>query len=415
MRIQLHLFSLVLLVALLGSCDGSGGGGDVPRIIQGTGVDRIDNAMNDVMNRHAPPGISVAVVRDGKLVAAKAYGSADLAGTQPLRPDALFRVASVSKPVTGIAVLRGVEDGLIDPDRAVFEILARYRPEMGADPRLPLMKVRHLLHHTGGWDLYDYPDDPLFRSKEIADSLGVALPPDPVTLVRWVAMQPLAFDPGADFSYTNIGYVILGRVIEESTGFGYEDFVRQFVLEPAGITTARLGGITRAERAVGEVEYESFQNEIWKSIFDGVSVVPEPAYGGINLSGFDASSAWLFSAVDLVRLAAAADGDTAYPDVLSPESVEFMTTIGTPIGTQSLGVAWFLGTDASGEVNRWDHSGGMPGTTAYLTRLPDGVIVSVLSNTARNADFFRDLLEGVLAAVQGITDWPDTDLFAQYP
>ena len=105
-------------------------------------------------------------------------------------------------------------------------------------------------------------------------------------------MQPLAFDPGTGFAYTNIGYVTLGRVIEETTGFGYEDFVERFVLQPAGITTARLGGITRAERAAGEVEYESFRNSIWRSVFDGETVVSEPAYGGLNLAGFDASSAW---------------------------------------------------------------------------------------------------------------------------
>lgn len=104
-------------------------------------------------------------------------------------------------------------------------------------------------------------------------------------------MQPLAFDPGADFAYTNIGYVTLGRVIEASTGFDYEDFVRRFVLVPAGITRARLGRISRAERATDEVEYESFRNSIWTSVFDGTTIVPEPAYGGINLIGFDASSA----------------------------------------------------------------------------------------------------------------------------
>jgi CubicO group peptidase (beta-lactamase class C family) len=243
--------------------------------------------------------------------------------------------------------------------------------------------------------------------------LGAALPLDTATLVRWVAMQPLAFDPGTSFAYTNIGYVTLGRVIEESTGFGYEDFVRRFVLEPAGITTARLGGITRAERAPGEVEYESFRNAIWRSVFDGETVVAEPAYGGLNLAGFDASSAWLFSAIDLVRLAAATDGDDAYPDIISRQSFEFMTAVGTPAGTQPIGVAWFLGRNAAGNVNRWDHSGGMPGTTSYLARLPSGIIIAVISNTAREQAFFSDLVNGVIRAVEGIRDWPEADLFTR--
>jgi len=414
MTIPSRVLSFALFAALLSSCGGSGGGDPPPVVIRGTGVERVDTAMNDIMDRYAPPGISVAVVHNGRLVIANAYGTADLAGTQALRPDHLFRVASVSKPVTGIAVLKAIEDGLLDPDAAAFDILASYLPATGADPRLPLMTVRNLLHHTGGWNFYDYPDDPLFRNKEIADALGTALPLDSATLVRWVALQPLAFDPGTEFAYTNIGYVTLGRVIEMSTGFGYEDFVRQFVLGPAGVTRARLGGMTRAERLANEVEYESFQNSIWKSVFDGVTVVPEPAYGGINLVGFDASSAWLFSVVDLVRLAAATDGDDAYPDILSRQSIEVMTAVGTPVGSQPLGVAWFLETDAAGNVVGWDHSGGMPGTTSYLARMPSGVIVAVVSNTAREQDFFRDLVIGLRTAVEGITDWPLTDLFPQY-
>ena len=407
------LASLVMSAALLTGCGGSGGGSGPPGAIEGDGVERIDIAMNDIMDRYAPPGIAVAVVRDGKLVVANAYGTADLAGAVALRPDNLFRVASVSKPVTGIAALKAVEEGLLDPDAAAFEILARYLPATGADPRLPLIKVRHLLHHSGGWDFYGHPDGPLFRSGEIAAALGEPLPLDTAALVRWVATQPLAFDPGTDFAYTNIGYVALGRVIEETTGFGYEDFVRRFVLEPSGISTARLGGITRAERVSGEVEYESFRNSIWRSVFDGETVVSEPAYGGLNLVGFDASSAWLFSVIDLARLAAATDGNDAYPDIISRQSFEFMTAVGTPAGTQPIGVAWFLGRNGAGNVNRWDHSGGMPGTTSYLARLPSGVIVAVVSNTAREQDFVNDLINGLIRAVDGITEWPQADLFAQ--
>jgi CubicO group peptidase (beta-lactamase class C family) len=402
--------------SLLTACGGSGDSTSPPIVVQGVGVERIDAAMNAVMSRHAPPGIAVAVARNGALVFANAYGSADIAGTEPLRPDHLFRIASVSKPVTGIAALRAVDEGLLDPDAAAFEVLSSYLPQSGADPRIAQITVRNLMHHTSGWNIWDYPDDPLFRSKEISSTLGVPMPITPQDLTRWVATQPLAFDPGTAFAYTNIGFVVLGRVIEQSTGYAYEDFVHRFVMEPAGITQAQLGGITRAERRPNEVEYESFQNSIWTSVFDGVSSVSEPAYGGINLVGFDASSAWLMSAVDLVKLVAAADGDSAYPDVISQESFELMKTVGTPTGVMPLiGVAWYLGTDGSGNIVKWDHAGGMPGSTAYVTRLPSGVIFAVVSNTSRDAPFFDDLAVGMTNAVEGITVWPNTDLFPQFP
>jgi CubicO group peptidase (beta-lactamase class C family) len=409
------LFSSVVLVLLITACGGGGGGGgSAPVAVEETGVDRIDSAMRDIMSRYAPPGIAVTVVRSGKLVFAEAYGSADLAGTDPLRPDHLFRVASVSKPITGIAALRAVEEGLLDVDARVFDILASFLPADGADPRIGDITVWHLMHHTGGWDLWGYPDDPLFRSKEIAEDLGAPMPLTPQDLTRWLAKQPLAFAPGSDFNYTNIGFIALGRVIEQSTGFLYEDFVRRFVLGPAGIATARLGGATRDEKLPGEVEYESFRDRIWKSVFDGVTVVDEPAYGGINLLGFDASSAWVISAVDMARLAAATDGDPDYPDILTRDSFRDMTRVGTPEGTTPLGVAWFLGTNAIGNTLEWNHSGGMPGTSSLLARLPSGVIVALVTNTARDGNFFSDLSGGLIDAVNGITDWPETDLFARY-
>lgn len=405
---------LLAVAAVCGGCGGSDGSG-APAPIHGNGVERIDSAMNDVMNRHAPPGISVAVGRNGKLVFAKAYGHANLAGTEALTPSHLFRVASVSKPVTGIAVLRAAEQGLLTFDQKAFDILSTFLPASGADPRIGDIEVWHLMHHTGGWNLYDYPSDPLFRTLEVAQAVNSSMPPDPQALSRWIAKQPLAFDPGSSFAYTNIQFVLLGRVLEQVSGMAYEDFVQQYVLQPAGITRARLGGISAAERLPGEVEYESFSNAIWKSVYDGTTVVPEPAYGGLNLLGFDASSAWVFSAVDLVKLASASDGDPAYPDIISAQSFDTMTERGTPPGTTAIGVSWFLELNAAGDARAWNHSGGMPGTISLLARLPSGVIVAAITNTARNQNFTNDLFDGVIQAVNGISEWPDVDLFSNYP
>jgi CubicO group peptidase (beta-lactamase class C family) len=399
---------------LLGACGGGGGGhGDGGSVVvEGTGPERIDAAVAAIRSQAALPGVAVAVVRNGELVIARAYGSADIAGEEPLTPAHLFRVASVSKPITGIAILTAAEEGLLNLQAPAFEVLKAYRPQPGeADPRLGEITVWHLLHHTPGWDLWDYPRGPLFRSKEIADEETVPSPPGPAALVRWVARQPLAFAPGSRFHYTNIGFVALGRVIEESTGYGYEDFVRRFVLEPAGITRARLGGVSRAERLTGEVEYLSQRQPIWVSIVDGTTTVTNPAYGGINLVGMDASSAWVLSVVDLARLGAATDGLPAYPELLSPAGHERMLAVGTPAGGPAYGAGWFLDTSGGNGARSWNHSGGMPGTIALLQNLGNGVIVAM----AGNGDASGELLSILVEAVRGITEWPDDDLFDQFP
>jgi hypothetical protein len=133
------------------------------------------------------------------------------------------------------------------------------------------------------------------------------------------------------------------------------------------------------------------------------------------LLGFDASSAWVFSAVDLVKLASASDGDTVYPDIISAQSFDTMIERGTPAGTTALGVSWFLDLNANGSVRGWNHTGGMPGTFSLLARLPSGVIVAVITNSDRGQGFSRELFDGLIEAVNGITDWPDVDLFGNFP
>ena len=114
MTYRMNHFLALGVILLASACGGSGGGAPPPIVVDGAGIERIDSAMNGVMNRHAPPGIAVAVVRNGKLVVANSYGSADLDSVEALRPDHLFRIASISKPVTGIAAIRAIEEGLLD-------------------------------------------------------------------------------------------------------------------------------------------------------------------------------------------------------------------------------------------------------------------------------------------------------------
>ncbi len=106
-----------------------------------------------LMTKWKVPGLALAVMKDGRLVMARGYGLADLEARQPVRPDSLFRIGSISKCFTMVGILKLVEEGKLDLDARAFELLG-YEPAPGVnpEPRLASITVRHLLTHTGGWD-----------------------------------------------------------------------------------------------------------------------------------------------------------------------------------------------------------------------------------------------------------------------
>lgn len=200
-----------------------------------------DDAMTTFMSARGVPGGALAVAVGGRLAFVSGYGFADRAARRPVEPDSLFRIASISKPVTAVAVLRLVEQGRLSLESRVAPLL-QVEPFLPGgrkpDPFLDKVTVRHLLQHTGGWDR-EKTFDPMFRSRWIADRLGVTSPPGTGDLVRFMFGRPLDFEPGARYAYSNFGYCVLGRVIERVTGRGYEAFVREEILAPIGVRRDR--------------------------------------------------------------------------------------------------------------------------------------------------------------------------------
>ena len=118
------------------------------------GMASYDQVIPALMRKHAIPGGAVAVVRDGKLIYARGFGYADVENGTPVPPDALFRIASVSKPITGVAIMKLVEEGQLQLDERVAPFIAHLTPAPGAtvDPRWEQITIRPLLSHSGGWD-----------------------------------------------------------------------------------------------------------------------------------------------------------------------------------------------------------------------------------------------------------------------
>ncbi len=345
-----------------------------------------------------------------------------------VQPDTLFRIASISKPITAAAILQLVDDGRLGTGRS------RARPSAvhtsgshrrGVDSRWQDVTIRHVLQHRGGWDR-ELSFDPMFRSVEIASSLGLQSPAGPHDIVRFMLSQPLDFAPGQRYAYSNFGYCLLGRVIESATGMDYETYVRRDVLGPLGIGRMRIGKTLASGRAEGEARYYEPASATGPAVVGeqlGV-LVPRP-YGAWYLEAMDAHGGWIASAIDLVRFATRLQ--SARPSgVLSPDSLEAMAACPPGVAGHDqegaakdsyYGLGWSVRpVGRAGGCNLW-HAGGFSGSSTLLVIRHDGLCWAVLFNTSENADGKTpaEKIDPLIhQAADAVGTWPEFDLFHEF-
>ncbi len=381
-----------------------------------------DREMAAFMEPRKIPGGALAVVKDGRLVYAKGYGFADREKEIRATARTLFRIASISKPFTAVAVIKLVEEGKLELDAKAFDFID-LEPvvEFGKkpDPRLKRITLRQLLHHTGGWDR-DASFDPMFRSDRIAQTVDVDRPADANAVIRYMLGKPLDFDPGQRYAYSNFGYCVLGRIIEKVTGRAYDEFVKSAVLKPMKIEGMRLGRSLAAGQAEGESRYYMPDDRLARSVFPGSPAsVPWP-YGGFNLEAMDAHGGWLASAVDLARFAAALDRPAKSGVLKSGTARKLYEPPAAPVSRTDdgkvkpyyYGLGWLVRPQRKGKANYW-HGGSLPGTNTLLVRRWDGLSWAVLFNQ-RNRD--KKLPDGAIdsalhRAANDVKNWPAGDLF----
>jgi N-acyl-D-amino-acid deacylase len=214
------------------------------------GLEPFDTLMMSFVKENKVPGASLAVTRNGKLVYARGFGYSDVEKKQPVQPAALFRIASVSKPITGVAIMQLVAKNKLKLDDKVMDrmkLMPFLAPGAKPDPRWKQITVRHCLQHTGGWDR-DKSYDPIGRPWQIAKALGIDPPVKPAHIVRYMMGQPLDFGPGERHSYSNVGYLVLGRIIETLAGQMYEAYVKKQVFGPLGVKTPQLARFAKSAR-----------------------------------------------------------------------------------------------------------------------------------------------------------------------
>jgi CubicO group peptidase (beta-lactamase class C family) len=389
------------------------------------GMESYDSIIADFMRKHTIPGGAVAVMRDGKLIYARGFGYADVENKTPVQPDALFRIASVSKTITSAAVMKLIEEGKLELDDHVAPYITDLVPAAGAtvDPRWEQITIRQLLSHSGGWDR-SKPNggfDPMDRPVTAATAVGAPVPASAETLIRYMKGMPLDFNPGQKFAYSNFGFAILGVVIQRLSGMPYEDYVRSRVLLPVGAARTRSGKSRMSDALPEEVKYYwpgmGVNAPLVPSVFPGEGVVPVN-YGGFHIEAMYASGAWVSSTIDLLRFLGGVDGRSNRPDILSAGTIAQMTSAsnGAPVcgnGTCYYSGGWFVRPMAFDAT--WWHGGTLPGTTAMLIRTSHNFAMVGLFNTrSLTANLEQELYDALWDALDAISSFPTHDLFASF-
>jgi N-acyl-D-amino-acid deacylase len=363
-----------------------------------SGMESFDRAFVQLIEKWEIPGGALAIIQNGQILLSRGYGYTNVKEGELVQPNSLFRIASISKPITAVAILKLVEADKLSLDTPAFQLLADLLPPEGKqiDPRISNITIEHLLVHSGGWNSA-ISFDPMFMCHEIAQEMGTPAPADCTTIIRFMLGQPLDFDPGSQYAYSNFGYCVLGKIIERVSGLPYDDYVQQFILMPAGIENMYLGHTRQSDRLEGEVYYYDYNRApLAMSVFStDTTPVPWP-YGGFFLEAMDAHGGWVASAIDLARFASVLE-TTNPAAVLNPDSLSRMLSRPQPPlwegETSWYAFGWRVRPTAN-DANWW-HTGSLPGTSAILYRTSDGLIWAALFNTRPNTpgdEFFVDVI-----------------------
>lgn len=312
-------------------------------------------AAEEFRKRCDAPGLSVAIARNGQMQYRQAFGSTEHNQAEPLTTANLFRIASISKPITSVAIFQLIEAGRLRASDFVFGpdgVLGTTYGSKPYDASVKSITVDHLLSHTaGGWGK---SNDPMFLNVSMSQQ----------ELISWVLdTRPLEHAPGTAYSYSNFGYCLLGRVIERVTGQPYESFVRDHVLTPSGISDMHIGANTREARFPKEVVYYGQNGE------DPYS---------LNVTRMDSHGGWIATPTDLVRFAMQVTGSPSGPALLRPETVRAMMT---PVAVErGRARGWALS-----DKGHWWHSGDLAGTSAILVRHAAGLCWAAIVNTRQDS------------------------------
>ncbi len=291
---------------------------------------------------------SALVSRDGDLLFAEGIGMADDAKGIPNTPETRFRLASVTKQFTAMAVLMLVSQGLLKTTDPVCDYLE------SCPGGWDVVTIEHLVSHSSG--IANFTDQP---------GLDLSKPATPADTVASVADIPLAFEPGASFAYSNTGYVLLGMVIERASGLDYETFLEQHIFEPLGMADSGYEHGDTPGLAVG-----------YASAFEQSAA--------IDMSVPYAAGGLYSTVLDLQRWVDALDAQ-ALVDAAAMQ--RFVTPLADTTDGGRTGYAYGVSVSEENGHRVVSHSGEINGFSTYVGWYPDdGLTIVLLANREEGPD-----------------------------
>jgi CubicO group peptidase (beta-lactamase class C family) len=356
----------------------------------------VDQMMQDIMQSNDIRGGSVAIAKDGRLVYARGF-TWDRPDVESVQPTTLFRIGSIGKSITSIAIHQLIEDGLLSYDTRVAETLGLQPPPgRSADPWLDSVTLDQLLTHTSGM----YAHDVYTVSDVVVAALGVEAPPTKKEITSFIITVPFFFEPGTAWDYNNYGYIMLGMLAEQATGRDFPEYVFDNILRPVGVGRARMAHTLPSDLAPTETTY------------DGVDGDP---YATVAENGF-AAGLLVMSAPDLARVYSALFDHPQASGLLDDQTIESMLSMPYSVSEElGYGRGWInedffitsghhIGgfTDPDDGLQIFGHGGGGSGVHTLAMWRSDGIVFVWFTN--------KDPVVPTIDFPE-ITSWPDHDLW----
>lgn len=366
---------------------------------------RFDAAILRFMRYWDIKGGSFALMKNDSLIYAKGYGYSNIQDSTQCTVKDIFRVASVSKLITAVAIMHLCETGQLSVTDTVFGeegILSDPQFLEYRDKKIKKVTVEHLLRHTSGFS--NPHGDAAFNMELVAKYLNKPLPLDMDDMVVYASKNKLRAAPGGYYNYSNLGYIVLSKIIEKVSGIPYETYVKDSILAPMGCYDIHLAENFECQLRENETHYYEVKEAEPVPAFNGTDTLVMKSRGGNDVHGLYGAGGWVASPVEILKLVSGINKCDINKEFLSQESIDFMThfsRVTKPAG-------W-----ASVTSKEWLRSGSMSGTSALIKAHENGYTWVFISNSSswNGPGLTRQMNREITKALQRVKQWPSVNYF----